>query len=164
MHQKPGSRLWELRAGFGQIHAIQDKHNSDPQRKVPALYHKHGACSKDRVGFRSKPHSPSILRPFISAASLSFFRSSCLGCRPPFSKADMQHSQTVVQTCILFMEEPNQFSVGQTAQSLTFSIMEKPHTGLDDCLRMLLPCFRKRMSVSNTHSGDPKQTQRRSHE
>ena len=25
--------------------------------------------------------------------------------------------------------------------------MEKPHTGLDDCLRMLQACFRKRMSV-----------------
>ena len=24
--------------------------------------------------------------------------------------------------------------------------MEKPHTGLDDCLNMLLSCFRKRMS------------------
>ena len=34
------------------------------------------------------------------------------------------------------MEEPIQFSVGQTAQSLTCSIMEKPQTGLDDCLNM----------------------------
>ena len=25
--------------------------------------------------------------------------------------------------------------------------MEKPSTGLDDCLRLLLSCFRKRMSV-----------------
>ena len=45
-----------------------------------------------------------------------------------------------------FMEEPSQFSVGQTAQILTCSIKEKPHTGLDDCLNMLLACFRKRMS------------------
>ena len=44
------------------------------------------------------------------------------------------------------MEEPSQFSMGQTAQSLTCSITEKPHTGLDDCLNMLLSCFRKRMS------------------
>ena len=50
------------------------------------------------------------------------------------------------QPCMCFMEEPSQFSVGQIAQSLTCSIMEKPHTGLDDCLRMLLSCFRKRMS------------------
>ena len=35
------------------------------------------------------------------------------------------------------MEEPSQFSVGQTAQSLTYSIMEKPHTGLDECLSIL---------------------------
>ena len=46
-----------------------------------------------------------------------------------------------------FMERPSQFSVGQTAQSLTCSIMEKPHAGLDDCLRMLQSCFRKRMSA-----------------
>ena len=45
-----------------------------------------------------------------------------------------------------FMEEPSQFSVGQTAQSLTCPRLEKPHTGLDDCLIMLLSCFRKRMS------------------
>ena len=46
-----------------------------------------------------------------------------------------------------FMEEPSQFSVGQTAQSLTCSIMEKSHTGFDDCLRILLSCLRKRMSA-----------------
>ena len=45
-----------------------------------------------------------------------------------------------------FLEEPSQFPVGQTAQSLTCSIMEKPHTGLDHCLNMLLSCFRKGMS------------------
>ena len=44
------------------------------------------------------------------------------------------------------MEEPSQFSVGQTAHILTCSIMEKPLTGLDDCLNMLLSCFRKGMS------------------
>ena len=44
---------------------------------------------------------------------------------------------------MLFMKEPSQFSMGQTAQSLTCSIMEKQHTGLDDCLNMLLSCFRK---------------------
>ena len=45
-----------------------------------------------------------------------------------------------------FMKVPSQFSVGQTAQSLTCSIMEKPYTGLDECLNMLLSCFRKRIS------------------
>ena len=38
--------------------------------------------------------------------------------------------------CMWFME----------AQTLTCSIMEKPHTGLDDCLNMLLACFTKKMS------------------
>ena len=47
-----------------------------------------------------------------------------------------------------FMEEPSQFSMGQTAQSLACSIAEKPHAGLDDCLNMLLACFRKMMSAS----------------
>ena len=58
-----------------------------------------------------------------------------------------------------FMEEPSQFSVGQTAQNLTCAIMEKPHTGLDDCLNMLLSCFRKRLSVqegvAQGNDGDP---------
>ena len=53
----------------------------------------------------------------------------------------------MVQTCIWFKEEPSQFSMGQTAQNITCSIMEKPHKGLDDCLmRVLQECFRKRMS------------------
>ena len=51
----------------------------------------------------------------------------------------------MVQPCIWFMEEPSQFAVGQTSQSLTCSIMEKPHTGLDDCKRVLQECFRKMM-------------------
>ena len=42
-----------------------------------------------------------------------------------------------------FMEETRQFSVGQTAQNITFSVIEKPHTELDHCLRMLQACFRK---------------------
>ena len=44
------------------------------------------------------------------------------------------------------MEGPSQFSVGQIAHNLTCSIIEKPHTGFDDCLRILLSCFRKSMS------------------
>ena len=47
------------------------------------------------------------------------------------------------------IEEPSQFSVGQTTQSITCSILEIPHTGLDYCLDMLLlSCFRKRMSAT----------------
>ena len=62
--------------------------------------------------------------------------------RHPFSKARHQHPQP----CMWFMEEPSQFSVDLTPQSLTCSIMKGPHTGLDDCLMVLLMCFRKRMS------------------
>ena len=47
-----------------------------------------------------------------------------------------------------FLEDPSQFSVGQTVQNRTCSIMEKPHTGLDDCLRVLLSCFRARNSAA----------------
>ena len=54
-----------------------------------------------------------------------------------------------IQPCKWFMEVPSQFSMGQTAQSLTCSIMEKSHTGLDDCLNMLLSCFREKMSGLN---------------
>ena len=49
--------------------------------------------------------------------------------------------------CIRFKEEQSQFSIGQTAQSPTCSIMEKPNTGLDDCPRILLSFFRARNSV-----------------
>ena len=52
----------------------------------------------------------------------------------------------MVQPCDWFKEESSQFSMGQTAQSLTCSIMEKPHTGLDECPRILLSCFRARNS------------------
>ena len=64
----------------------------------------------------------------------------------------IKHSCSTVRQFMWFMAEPIQFSVGQTAQSLTCSIMEKPHTGLDDCLRMLLTCLRKRMSVPKNDS------------
>ena len=46
----------------------------------------------------------------------------------------------------------SQASSSCTVQSLTCSIIEKQHTGLDDCLNVLLACFRKRMSVSNVKS------------
>ena len=39
-------------------------------------------------------------------------------------------------------------AMGQTAQSLNCSIMEKPHTGLDEWPRILLSCFRARNSVT----------------
>ena len=40
----------------------------------------------------------------------------------------------------------SQANSGQTAQRLACSIIEKPHTGLDDCQRILLSCFIIRMS------------------
>ena len=48
----------------------------------------------------------------------------------------------MVQPSICFKEEPKQFSMGQTPQSLTCSIMEKPHARLDECPRILLSRFR----------------------
>ena len=78
------------------------------------------------------------------------FTQSIVRLRPPFSKVRQQDSQTVIQPFMCFLEESSQFSVGQTAQSLTCSIIEKPHTGLDDCLRVQA-CFRKRMSDRRNH-------------
>ena len=52
----------------------------------------------------------------------------------------------MVQPCIWFKEEPSQFSMGQTTHSLTCSNVEKPHTRLDECPRILLPCFEARNS------------------
>ena len=45
-------------------------------------------------------------------------------------------------------------AVLQTSQSLACSIMEKPHTGLDECPRILLSCFRARNSVANPKLND----------
>ena len=45
--------------------------------------------------------------------------------RQPSSKACLHHSQMVIQPCMWFMEEPRQSPVGQTAQSITCSIMRK---------------------------------------
>ena len=44
----------------------------------------------------------------------------------------------MVQLCIWFKEEPSQFSMDQTVQSLTCSIMEKPHTGLEESYSRVL--------------------------
>ena len=52
----------------------------------------------------------------------------------------------MVHPCMWFKEEPSQFSIGETAQSLTCPIMENPHTGVDECPRILLSCFRSRNS------------------
>ena len=60
----------------------------------------------------------------------------------------------MIQPCIWFKEEPSQFSMGQTAPSLTCSIMEQPHTGLDECPRILLSCFRARNSETGLELAD----------
>ena len=64
----------------------------------------------------------------------------------------LQHDNSTLRQCMRFSEEASQFSVGQIAQSLTCSIMEKSHTGLDECLSVLRLCFRKRMSASHSLS------------
>ena len=62
-------------------------------------------------------------------------------------KAREQDSRTVVQPRIWLKEEPSQFSMGQTSQSLACSIVEKPRTGVDECPKILLSCFRARNSA-----------------
>ena len=48
------------------------------------------------------------------------------------SKSREYHIQIIQPTLYVVIEVPSQFSMGQTVQSLTCSLMEKPHTGLDD--------------------------------
>ena len=74
--------------------------------------------------------------------------------RGPYSKAREYDSRTVVQPCIWFKEEPSQFSMGQKAPGQTCSIMEIPYTGLDECPRILLACFRARNSGQSAYSVD----------
>ena len=56
--------------------------------------------------------------------------------------------RSFIQPCMWFKEEPSQFFMDLTAQSLTCSIMERPHTGLDECPRILLLCFRAMHSAA----------------
>ena len=44
--------------------------------------------------------------------------------------------------------------MGQTAHNLTCSIMEKPHAGLEECLIILLSCFRARNSAADDDEDD----------
>ena len=53
-------------------------------------------------------------------------------------RSNMTKGRVAYSDSLPTLYEPSQFSVGQIAQSLTCSIMEKPHAGLDDSLNMLL--------------------------
>ena len=64
------------------------------------------------------------------------------------TKSRGQINELFYRSYLKFKEEPSQFSMGQTTQSLTCSIMEKPHTGLGECPSILLSCFRARNSAS----------------
>ena len=92
--------------------------------------------------------SVSVVAINSAGVSASYSLNHTVQVRYPFSKARQYHSQTAIQTCMWYVEQPSLFSVGQTALSITCSIMEKPHRGLHKCPRMLLSRFRKRMSGS----------------
>ena len=79
---------------------------------------------------------------FWAVQQWSYSSCTCALRHPFFKSMAIAYSDSM-----WFRKQPSQFSMGQTAQSITCSIMEKPHAGLDDCLNMLLSCFRKRMSV-----------------
>ena len=49
--------------------------------------------------------------------------------------------RSFIPTLYAVLEMPSQFSMGQTVQSPTSSIMEKPLTGFMNDLNMLLSCF-----------------------
>ena len=72
--------------------------------------------------------------------------------RPLHRPLFLKHACSILrQSSMWFMVEPTQFSVGQTPHSLTCSIMEKPHTGLDDRPRMLQACFIRRIAAIASH-------------
>ena len=69
-------------------------------------------------------------------------------------KRDSFGGQTIIvraEPDILFLKHASIIlrQSSNPAQSLSCSIMEKPHTGLDDCLNMLLSCFRKSIYASD---------------
>ena len=84
---------------------------------------------------------PPSLKTFPNHATKFY---SALSFRHHFSKAWQYHIQTVIQPCMWFMEEPTQFSVGQTALSSPSWIS---HIQGWMTLNVLLPCSRKRMSA-----------------
>ena len=78
----------------------------------------------------------------------------CSSKRHPFSKACLQHSQTVIQPCMWFLNDGTGSSMCCFAQGeLTWLVME-PQTGLEDCLKILLSCFRARTSEQQSPRGD----------
>ena len=66
--------------------------------------------------------------------------------RHSFTKAYLQHSQTVIQPCIWFLHDGPGSALCCLAHGELACLFHEPNTGLDDCLRMLQACFRKRMS------------------
>ena len=70
--------------------------------------------------------------------------------RHPFSKACLQHIQTVVQPCMWFLHDGTGWALCCLAHRELAGFFHEPHTGLEDCLRMLQAGFRKRMSTVET--------------
>ena len=66
--------------------------------------------------------------------------------RHPFSNARKKHSHTVIQPCMRFLHDCTGWALYCLAHGELAWLFHEPHTGLDDCLNMLLACFRKRMS------------------
>ena len=60
----------------------------------------------------------------------------------------LKHACSILSQFVVH-ERAKQVLLAQPAQSITCSIMEKPRTGLDECLRMLQACLRKRMSAAD---------------
>ena len=66
--------------------------------------------------------------------------------RHPFSKACLQHSQTFIQPCMWFLRDGTGMALCCFTNGELAGLFHEPLTGLDDCLRMLQECFRKRTS------------------
>ena len=105
-----------------------------------------------------------LLRQMLSADITFLSPSFSIPPRPndrPFSEVlTLKHESRILgqwsnSTLYLVQRRAKPDLHGQTAQSLTCSIMEKPHTGLDECPRILLSCFKARNSGSPLRLGNP---------
>ena len=66
--------------------------------------------------------------------------------RHPSSKSCLQHYQTVIQPCMWILHDGTGQALCYLAYKELAWLFHEPHTGLDDCLRMLQACSRDRMS------------------
>ena len=85
-------------------------------------------------------------------AQSSFFKKSKCAMLPEFLalKHESRFSDRVLGPCMWFLHVGTGWTLCCLAHGELAWPYHEPHTWLDDCLRMLLPCFRTRISVTHT--------------